>query len=435
MTLHVSEPSAKYLVQQNPRAAAVGELPHDWALVKLIDVAEVRGGVAKNANVAISDPIEVAYLRVANVQDGYLDLGDVSKIKISKADLKRYSLLPGDVLMNEGGDLDKLGRGALWRGEIETCVHQNHVFSVRCKQQLLGDYLNVWTGSASARRFFLLAGKQTTNLASISKSSLGEMPVFLPRLEEQRAIAAALSDVDALIAGLEKMIAKKRDLKQAAMQQLLTGQTRLPGFSGEWVVKRLGDVGECLRGVSYKGDADLFPHDTDRSKRLLRSNNVQESLVVTSDLQYVKVDRVREHQILREGDILICMANGSKALVGKAGCFEINDGFEYTFGAFMGAYRGNEKANCRFVFYLFQTGRYRDYITNLLAGSSINNLSPSSIESLEFNFPELAEQEAISQALSDMDGELVSLQSRLAKTRELKQGMMRELLTGKTRLI
>ena len=242
MTLHVSEPSAKYLVQQSPRAAAVGELPHDWALVKLIDVAEVRGGVAKNANVAISDPIEVAYLRVANVQDGYLDLGDVSKIKISKADLKRYSLLPGDVLMNEGGDLDKLGRGALWRGEIETCVHQNHVFSVRCKQQLLGDYLNVWTGSASARQFFLLAGKQTTNLASISKSSLGEMPVFLPRLEEQRAIAAALSDVEALIAGLEKLIAKKRDLKQAAMQQLLTGQTRLPGFSGEWQAVTLNEV-------------------------------------------------------------------------------------------------------------------------------------------------------------------------------------------------
>jgi type I restriction enzyme S subunit len=219
------------------------------------------------------------------------------------------------------------------------------------------------------------------------------------------------------------------------MQQLLTGQTRLPGFSGEWAVKRLGDVGECLRGVSYKGDADLFPHDTDRSKRLLRSNNVQESLVVTSDLQYVKVDRVHEHQVLREGDILICMANGSKALVGKAGYFEINDGFEYTFGAFMGAYRGNEQANRRFVFYLFQTNRYRDYITNLLAGSSINNLSPSSIESLEFNFPELDEQDAIAQALRDMDGELASLESRLAKTHTIKQGMMQELLTGKMRLV
>ena len=269
----------------------------------------------------------------------------------------------------------------------------------------------------------------------ITNTAFKSIAIPVPEIKEQRAIATALSDVDALIAGLEKLIAKKRDLKQAAMQQLLTGQTRLPGFSGEWAVKRLGDVGECLRGVSYKGDADLFPHDTDRSKRLLRSNNVQESLVVTSDLQYVKVDRVREHQVLREGDILICMANGSKALVGKAGYFEINDGFEYTFGAFMGAYRGNEQANRRFVFYLFQTNRYRDYITNLLAGSSINNLSPSSIESLEFNFPELDEQDAIAQALRDMDGELASLESRLAKTHTIKQGMMQELLTGKTRLV
>ena len=101
----------------------------------------------------------------------------------------------------------------------------------------------------------------------------------------------------------------------------------------------------------------------------------------------------------------------------------------------MGAYRGNQQANRRFVFYLFQTGRYRDYITNLLAGSSNNNLTPSSIESLEFNFPELAEQAAIAQVLSDMDGELINLESRLAKTHELKQGMMQELLTGRTRLV
>ena len=277
---------------------------------------------------------------------------------------------------------------------------------------------------------------ESTGVPQLTAPQVSKYSLAAPTdVNEQRAIAAALSDVDALIAGLEKLIAKKRDLKQAAMQQLLTDQTRLPGFSGELVVKRLGDVGECLRGVSYKGDSDLFSHDTDRSKRLLRSNNVQESLVVTSDLQYVKVDRVREHQILREGDILICMANGSKVLVGKAGYFEINDGFEYTFGAFMGVYRGNEQANRRFVFYLFQTGRYRDYITNLLAGSSINNLSPSSIESLQFKFPELSEQEAIAQTLTDMDSELITLESRLAKTRELKQGMMQELLTGRTRLV
>jgi len=115
---------------------------------------------------------------------------------------------------------------------------------------------------------------------------------------EQRAIATALSDVDALLGGLDRLIAKKRDLKQAAMQQLLTGQTRIPGFSGEWEVKRLGDAGTCLRGVSYRGEADLATHDTPHTKRLLRSNNVQNASVVTDEVQFVNAARVTSHQIL-----------------------------------------------------------------------------------------------------------------------------------------
>jgi type I restriction enzyme S subunit len=130
------------------------------------------------------------------------------------------------------------------------------------------------------------------------------------------------------------------------------------------------------------------------------------------------------------------MANGSKALVGKAGLFSVNDGFAYTFGAFMGCFRTDSTAsNPSFVFYLFQTGRYRNYINNLLAGSSINNLRPSSIESLEFSIPPLPEQTAIAEVLTDLDAELAALEQRRAKTRALKQGMMQELLTGRTRLV
>ena len=258
----------------------------------------------------------------------------------------------------------------------------------------------------------------------------------LPPLPEQRAIAAALSDADALLGGLDRLIAKKRDLKQAAMQQLLTGQTRLPGFQGEREVKRLGEVGKCLRGVSYKGDSDLSTHDTPHTKRLLRSNNIQNAVVVTDEVQFVNAARVSSHQILQEDDILICMANGSKALVGKAGIFTLSDGQEYTFGAFMGCFRTNStQANPAFAFYLFLTARYRDYINNLLAGSSINNLRPSSIESLEFSTPPLPEQTAIAAVLSDMDAELAALQARRDKTRDLKQAMMQELLTGRTRLV
>ena len=219
-------------VRQGYKQTEVGVIPDSWDVKPLSLVAEIRGGLAKNSNVEVTDPISVHYLRVANVQDGFLDLSEMSEIRMSRHDLKRYSVFSGDVLMNEGGDLDKLGRGAIWHGEFNPCVHQNHVFVVRCKPTLIPDYLNVWTLTSPARRFFLLAGKQTTNLASISKSSLGGLPVAVPPIPEQRAIATALLDVDSLLAKLDQFIAKKRDLKQAAMQQLLTGQTRLPGFSG-----------------------------------------------------------------------------------------------------------------------------------------------------------------------------------------------------------
>jgi len=281
---------------------------------------------------------------------------------------------------------------------------------------------------------------------SLSRRSSGqtgvEMPALkayglpLPPLPEQRAIAAALSDVDALLAALDRLIAKKRDLKQATMQQLLTGKKRLPGFSGKWEVKRLGDVGKCLRGVSYRGDSDLSSYDTAHTKRLLRSNNIQDAVVVTNDVQFVNAARVSAHQVLKKDDILVCMANGSKPLVGKACVFSVNDGHVYTFGAFMGCFRTNSnEVNPSFVFYLFQTGRYRDYINNLLAGSSINNLSPSSVASLEFDMPMFAEQTAIATVLSDMDAELAALAQRREKTRALKQGMMQELLTGRIRLV
>ena len=145
---------------------------------------------------------------------------------------------------------------------------------------------------------------------------------------------------------------------------------------------------------------------------------------------------VAAQQLLKASDILICTANGSKALVGKAGFFSVNDGYDYTFGAFMGCFRSNTtESSPSFVFYLFQTGRYRNYINNLLAGSSINNLSPSSIESLEFQMPPMREQTAIATVLSDMDAELTALEARRDKTRALKQGMMQELLTGRIRLV
>jgi type I restriction enzyme S subunit len=308
-----------------------------------------------------------------------------------------------------------------------------HFMAWRCGPDLNNHFLYYWLQAAKPQ-FERIADGST--IKTIGLPYFRALKITKPPLSEQCAIAQALGDVDALLAGLDRLIAKKRDLKQAAMQQLLTGQTPLPGLHGDWSVKPLAHACRCLRGVSYQGDSDLSPHDTPRTKRLLRANNVQDAGVTTDEILFVSADRVASHQVLRKNDIVVCMANGSRALVGKAGIFAVEDGFNYTFGAFMGCLRTDSAlAHPGFVSYLLQTAAYRHYIGTLLAGSSINNIRPSSIESLEFSFPELAEQAAIAEVLSDMDAELMALEARCEKTRALKQAMMQELLTGRIRLV
>ena len=184
--------------------AWLGEVPAHWDVTRLKFAASVQTGVAKGKDNIGKDTIEVSYLRVANVQDGYLALDDIAKIEIPAADLARYRLQPGDVLMNEGGDFDKLGRGHIWNGEIEDCIHQNHVFAVR-PTTVSSEWLNRFTSSETAQFYFMSRSKQSTNLASISSTNVMEMPLMLPPDEEQAAITAFL---DAEIARLDELTAE-----------------------------------------------------------------------------------------------------------------------------------------------------------------------------------------------------------------------------------
>ncbi|VVQ10680.1 restriction endonuclease subunit S [Pseudomonas fluorescens] len=375
----------------------------------------------------------IPYIRVSDMDGPELNVDGMLRTSPSiAARFGRSTVEEGDLVYALRG---KLGEVRQIRADVAGANLTQGTARLSPIKKVLSDYFLWALRNPPTVRQAEIESKGTT-FREITLSDLRKIKVLIPPLSEQLFIATALGDVDALLDALERLIAKKRDLKQASMQQLLTGQTRLPGFHGEWVVKRLVHAGRCLRGVSYRGDSDLSTHDTAYTKRLLRSNNVQDALVVASEVQFVNTARVSSSQVLKNGDILICMANGSKALVGKAGLYSINDGYDYTFGAFMGCFRTDATiAHPAFVFSLMQTGRYRDYINNLLAGSSINNLRPSSIESLEFSFPPISEQTAIASLLADMDAELAALEQRLAKTRALKQGMMQELLIGRTRLL
>ena len=156
---------ACYLIAQNSR---IINLPDGWKNKRLDKVAIIQTGIAKNQN-SRQETVELPYLRVANVQDGFLDLSEIKTINVHKDKVDRYRLKNGDVLLTEGGDFDKLGRGAVWEDQIPNCVHQNHVFVVRVNNsELLPSFLSAQTGSSYGKRYFLNCSKQSTNLANIN---------------------------------------------------------------------------------------------------------------------------------------------------------------------------------------------------------------------------------------------------------------------------
>ncbi len=205
----------------------LGEMPERWEIAELQDIASVRTGLAKNKK-EIPDAMELPYLRVANVQDGYVDLSDLQTISVSPGRVERYSLRKGDVLMTEGGDYDKLGRGDVWDGSVEPCLHQNHVFAVRANpERLIPEFLAILTASRSGKAYFQSCSKRSTNLASINSAQVKQFPVRLPDLREQSEIVKISKSFDAAISVATSRLGQQRRLKSALMSDLLTGRKRI----------------------------------------------------------------------------------------------------------------------------------------------------------------------------------------------------------------
>ncbi|BCA59525.1 type I restriction endonuclease subunit M [Sphingomonas sp. HMP6] len=211
----------------------LGEVPAHWTVAPLKYIARVQTGVAKGKDMQGRDSALVPYLRVANVQDGYLDLSDVAEIEMPLADIERYLLQVGDVLMNEGGDFDKLGRGDIWQGQVAPCIHQNHVFAVR-PTGVSPKWLNTFTGSSFAQFYFMGRSKQSTNLASISSRNVMDLPVVVPPSGEQLALAQAVkSEVErlmSLIDQAETAIALLAERRAALISAAVTGKIDVRGL-------------------------------------------------------------------------------------------------------------------------------------------------------------------------------------------------------------
>lgn len=277
----------------------------------------------------------------------------------------------------------------------------------------LTDYIESWAHGASA-------------LVHVQKWQMEGFQLALPpTIKEQQAIAEALSDADALIESLESLIAKKRTIKQGAMQDLLSGHRRLPGFFGSWQRKPVGDMCEVVNGLTYS------PNDVRGNGTLvLRSSNIQDDVLSFEDNVFVQMD-VPSKTLVKKDDILICVRNGSRELIGK--CAKIDERCEgMALGAFMAVLRTPLHS---FILHQFRSDAMKRQIAEHL-GATINQITNKSLKSFLISVPPSDEEAAaVADVLSDMDDELKSLLAHLAKARLIKQGMMQELLTGRVRLL
>jgi len=403
-------------VKPGYKRTEVGVIPEDWSLTSLKEVCILHNGRAYSLHEWERSGVPV--IRLQNLTGG----DDYYYSTLALAENKYCDF--GDLLYMWSATFGP----HIWLGG--RAIYHYHIWKIepketRSERSFLYYKLLEITEEKKAR---------STNggtMLHVTKASMEATKISLPPTAEQRAIATALSDVDDLLAKLDQLIAKKRDLKQATMQQLLTGQTRLPGFSGEWGNIKISNnaslkarIGwQALTTAEYLQQGDCY---------LVTGTDFIDGRVNWSSCQFV--DRWRydqDHNIqLRNGDVLLT----KDGTIGKVGYVEGLPGpVTLNSGIFVIRPFKNSFAPI-FLFYILQSKVFDEFLASITAGSTIIHLYQKDFVNFEFMAPDIKEQLAIATFLSDMDVELKNLEARRDKTRTLKQGMMQELLTGRIRL-
>lgn len=393
-------------------------LPKAWKRVPLHSVAEVRTGLAKGKT-GLRDPVEIPYLRVANVQDGHLDLTEMKTISVEREQVARYSLRKGDILMTEGGDFDKLGRGDVWQGQIEPCLHQNHIFAVRPRFDVVEPfYISALAASRYGRTYFLSCAKRSTNLASINSSQLKSFPVLLPPLAEQKRVVRLLGIWDKAIKTIECLISNSRMQKQALMQQLFKAPHNTKVHAKQWQAYRLGN---------------LFFERTEpgRLNLPLLSITRDEGVIDREDVGRKNTSNSDKSKYLRicPGDIgynTMRMWQGVSALSQLEGIVSP----AYTIVT------PGPHIDGRFAAYLFKFNPmvFAFYRHSQGLVSDTWNLKYQNFAKIRVVIPPRSEQERIVAILSSASSQIGTLKKKLAVLRVEKRALMSQLLTGKRRV-
>ena len=398
-------------VKPGYKQTEVGIIPEDWNadnLGRFWGVTDCKHVTAQ----FVPQGFPLASIR--EVQSRFVDLTNAKQTTTHF-----YNLLieggrkprPGDLILSRNATVGEVAQVAEWHPPF--AMGQDVCLLRKKSSEHSTEFLqSIFQSPVILKQLADLMVGSTFKRANVQQ--IRNFAVPMPSPPEQRAIAEALSDVDRLLGGLDRLIAKKRDLKQAAMQQLLTGQTRLPGFHGEWEVKRLGDVAEIVMGQSPSSSN----YNTQGAGLPLIQGNAD-----VANRETIK--RVFTTQITkrgRTGDILMSV----RAPVGEVS----RATFDVCLGRGVCAIRYPNDFLYHCLIFLEPTWAKHS------KGSTFDSVNSSDVKAVEIRLPaDLPEQTAIAAVLTEMDAELAALEQRREKTRALKQAMMQELLTGRTRLI
>ena len=393
-------------VREGYKKTEVGVIPEDWDCIKLrecIDNSKLGGNYA-------NDPRNSQYplIKMGNIGRGNIVLKKIDYIK-NAVPCDEDKLKYGDVLFNTRNTLELVGKVAIWRNELPIAYYNSNLLCFTFNKEYISTnfFVNYMFNSKTMINKLRNIATGTTSVAAIYSRDLWEIIIPIPPLPEQKAIASALSDIYDLINSLAKLINKKKNIKQGAMQELLTGKKRLEGFNGEWVKLKLGEICDIKKGQMITG-------------KTLEFGKIPVIAGGKQPAYYHKFPN-------RKGNTITISASGANAgyvhfykePIFASDCSTIGEGSAY---------------NLLYIYYNLLLKQSEIYIAQ--TGGAQPHIHPRDIQLLIIKFPKTAEEQtAIANILSDMDKEIEALESKLNKYKDIKQGMMQELLTGRIRLL
>lgn len=409
----------------------VGVIPEDW---RVVEIGELKPFVTSGSRgwAQFYATEGRPFIRITNLsrQSIDLDLSDLKLVALSPqadAEAVRTELRDGDLLISITADVGIIG---IVDSILQKPAHINqHIALIRFDQSRISSRFVAYSLASERPQKLFTASMDVGAKAGMSLLTVRKVQLPLPPPAEQRAIAAALSDVDALLAALDALLAKKRAIKQATMQQLLTGATRLPGFEGEWERKRLGSIGVFSKGKGIKREdvtTDGIP--------CVRYGEIYTnySNYIKTFLSYIPTGKAAQSQLIRKGDILFAGSGETAEEIGKCVAF-LGDDEAYAGGDIV-VFRP-AKQNSLFLAYLLNHPSVAAQKARMGQGDAVVHIGARNLAALELHLPPIPEQQAIAAVLADMDAEIEALERRREKTRQIKQGMMQQLLTGRIRLL